>query len=169
MLAALVVTSCVTITPDATAPANNGYPAPDSAGSNEGYPAPTAPRIAEARPADALPTAASDTVGVVAGTIATDHGEGAAPIEYGLLYIAELIYDENGEPQAAAYTDDAPSATTDEAGNFAFTELPPGEYALFYWTPQGSILLPDLATNKTLIIKVEGGQVVDLGLLVYDF
>lgn len=111
-----------------------------------------------------IPTAASDS-GVVHGRLKREVQE--TPINEMDLYLAEIISgDSNAMRVAGLDTNQAPHAITNANGEFVFTDVEPGEYALALVTPIGSILIPDPNTpGRDILFTIEAGQTIDLGTL----
>jgi hypothetical protein len=56
-----------------------------------------------------------------------------------------------------------PIATQAQDGTFLFTEIDPGEYRIFLWSPMSLVLLKDIFTSSEIIVIVEPGEITDLG------
>lgn len=111
-----------------------------------------------------IPAASADS-GVVHGVLRREVQE--TPINEVDLYLAEIIPgDEEAMRVAGLDTNQAPHAITNANGEFVFTDVQPGEYALALVTPIGSMLIPDPKTpGRDVLFTVEAGQTIDLGTL----
>ncbi len=181
-----------------TAPSDAGtepYPAEVPTSGTETYPGPTEadpypgtnPDTREAYPSpetesgtfDAeasaepfiVPTPSSDEVGNVTGTLlrVTEEGE-AEPVREALLYLGPVITTTEGVEGLARLNITAdPQTTLGPQGGFAFTDVEPGRYILWYVAPAGSPLqLRQPETGEDLVIDLDGGEIVDLGDLRYE-
>lgn len=81
-----------------------------------------------------------------------------------LLFLAGII---NGDFRTAALDKlNAPRASIDQQGNFVFTNVPPGEYAVALVTPTSEFLMKDpQKISEDLIFKIEADKTLDLGTL----
>jgi hypothetical protein len=59
-----------------------------------------------------------------------------------------------------------PLATQAQDGSFMFTNVEPGEYRLFLWSPMSLVLVKDVNTSEEIIIIVSAGKITDLGDIV---
>ncbi|HBY95640.1 MAG: hypothetical protein M5U01_11170 [Ardenticatenaceae bacterium] len=111
-----------------------------------------------------IPTAAPER-GVVHGLLRREVQE--TPINDVDLYLAEIIPgDSNVMRVAGLDTNAAPHAMTNTNGEFVFSDVEPGEYALALVTPIGSMLVPDPKTpGRDILFTLEAGQTLDLGTL----
>lgn len=117
-----------------------------------------------------LPTPATKDKGTVGGILIRDvPGQPLQPYAEVTLYLASLIVNSTGTPGLAGLDKAiAPKAITDSTGAFAFTDVPPGTYALILDTPLSSFVLHQPGTGEAMLIEVKGGEVKDLGELHYD-
>jgi hypothetical protein len=85
------------------------------------------------------------------------------------LYLGSTIYAAEGgdSPPLVSFSEtDSPKAVQDpETGQFIFTNIQPGEYALIIWTPVFSMIVIDPATGEEVFFHVEGDQITDLGTI----
>ena len=51
------------------------------------------------------------------------------------------------------------------SGEFLFTNISPGTYALVIWTPIGSNIIQEPGSDKFLLIEVMDGELLDLGTI----
>jgi hypothetical protein len=118
-----------------------------------------------------VPTPSSDEVGNVTGMLlrVTEEGE-AEPVREALLYLGPLVTTTEGVEGLARLDITAdPQTTLGPQGGFAFTDVEPGRYILWYVAPAGSPLqLRQPDTGEDLVINLDGGEIVDLGELRYE-
>jgi len=118
-----------------------------------------------------VPTPSSDEVGNVTGTLlrVTEEGD-AEPVREALLYLGPLVTTTEGVEGLARLDITAdPQATLGPQGGFAFTDVEPGRYILWYVAPAGSPLqLRQPDTGEDLVIDLDSGEIVDLGELRYE-
>ncbi len=115
-----------------------------------------------------IPTPSRPNRGVVFGTLLREiPGVGTEPMAGYTVYLAQVVYSEDGRPVMAAVGDDSPAAVTDEAGRFIFIDIRAKMYGFAIATPLGSALYepPD---GGDFLFTVESGQVLDLGVLITD-
>jgi hypothetical protein len=58
-----------------------------------------------------------------------------------------------------------PKAVQAQDGVFVFSDIEPGEYALFLWSPINIMPITDAATNEEISVTVEAGKITDLGII----
>lgn len=63
--------------------------------------------------------------------------------------------------------DSNPRAAQDDAGNFIFKDVPPGEYVIALWSPGNVQFVLEKGTSNPFQIKVEAGKVLELGEIRY--
>jgi hypothetical protein len=116
----------------------------------------------------ALPTPATPAQGVVGGVILRETaGQPLQPLSSGALFLSS-IHMQDGKPVMAVVDEEkAPKTVADSRGLFRFTGVAPGTYTLVYKAPAGTYVLREPGSGEDLIIEVEGGKVVDLGVLRY--
>lgn len=141
-------------------------PAPDSPLATPGTTTFTSPIVGPKR----LPTPSSNDKGTVGGVLIRDvPGQAARPYVEVTLYLASLLNNTAGTPTLAELNKNAaPKTVTNAQGVFAFTDVPPGTYALILDTPLSSFILHQPGSGDALLIEVKGGDVKDLGELRYD-
>ena len=149
-------------------------------------PEPTAAPVQETAPVSPLPTptpeAASSSptetptvsepatptvdAGLITGVLL--RGSPPEPLSYGVLYLGKVIL-ENGVPAVASMNKTAaPSARLGPDGQFAFEQVPPGQYALMLDLITSTIILRHPETGGDLLIDSVAGQTTDLGELVFS-
>lgn len=151
---------------------DSAYPPPaaTSAVSNaldmESYPAPT--QASGQTAATGTPLAIpepEDQTGVVVGKLLTQ-GENGEPY-LATLYLARTVdADQEGFPPLIAFSEETdPRAVQDSSGQFVFSEVPPGTYALIIWTPVTSNVIEETDSDEYLLFEVKAGEVTDLGII----
>jgi hypothetical protein len=102
---------------------------------------------------------------IVVGTI-LDKSTGLPPSE-AVMFLGQLVGMEENFPLITVDRQTAPKAIpSPDTGRFVFMDVPPGEYGLSFWTPDGSFLVDDpQKPGISLILKLESGSVVDIGTL----
>ena len=114
-----------------------------------------------------LPT--DSTKSNIGGTLLNITAEGEQPFERAVLYLGHLVLDANGEKSAAGFFEQSsPRTVTNMGGHFLFENVEPGEYVLFYWTPQGSLMLLEPGSDADMIFNLKAGEGIDTGRLAYD-
>lgn len=99
--------------------------------------------------------------GIVQGVLSLE-GQPATEM---VLYLAAIIHTAEEIEIAALDAVNDPRAESDQAGQFAFLDLPPGRYALGINSPAGPILIRD-GDGDEIIADVQADQVMDLGTVV---
>jgi len=91
-----------------------------------------------------------------------------ASVSNAILYLGNVHLDANGTPILAGLDKQtAPRVQTDQSGRFVFTDVSPGTYVLVLDRVYQAFLLNDPTSGKDLLIKLQAGQILDLGKLVY--
>ena len=80
------------------------------------------------------------------------------------LYLAKMIT-EAGDPVTLARLneEEAPSAFTNDNGQFTFVDIEPGKYALVVKTAITLVLAHDVVTGQDILADVAPGEVTELG------
>ena len=80
------------------------------------------------------------------------------------LYLAEMLRNAQGELAGLAGVDEerAPSTRTDAQGQFVFSDIEPGHYALVIKHPLTLVLAHDQPSNRDIVVEVIAGQIQDL-------
>jgi hypothetical protein len=85
-----------------------------------------------------------------------------------ILYLGRILTHTDGTPvMAGVDKQTAPSSGVDATGHFAFSEVPPGQYALVLDAVSKTLILRDPVDGTDLFIEVTAGEVTDLGELSY--
>jgi hypothetical protein len=85
------------------------------------------------------------------------------------LFLGQIISSENGDEKedeiflGSISIEDDPQAKQAKNGTFVFTEVPPGSYGLFIWTPVSAFIVEDEDTGKPIILDVQSAEIYDLG------
>ena len=96
-----------------------------------------------------------------------DHGSGPEPIAEEILYLGGIVY-QNGQPAMGSLDkQNAPVDQVSYAGQFIIEDVPPGEYTLMLDRIVSTFLLNDPDSGGSFIVEVRGGEITDLGELVY--
>jgi hypothetical protein len=108
----------------------------------------------------------TEDTGAVSGFLLRGDPPGA--VQLGLLYLGEVALDSEGTPIMASVDKQvAPKTAAGPSGQFLFTNVPPGQYALVLDLISSSVVLRNPLSGEDLLIDVVAGQVTDLGRLVY--
>ena len=107
--------------------------------------------------------------GTVVGVLLVKAGNEATPVSNQILYLAEVIKNEQGEDSFAAMDRaNSPKAITDNQGHFLFVNVPPGNYGLVLDTISNSYLLLQPGSEDAVLVKATADSTIDLGTLEYD-
>lgn len=164
---------------DATSETMEPYPAPYPAPSIDPYPGSETNDVAASNSDESLPEISNEPFEVslptdstkanIGGTLLKETAQGEQPFERAVLYLGHLVLDSNGDKSAAGFFEQSsPRTITNRAGHFLFENVEPGEYVLFYWTPQGSLMLLEPGSDDDMIFEIKAGEGVDTGRLAYD-
>jgi hypothetical protein len=99
--------------------------------------------------------------GIVQGVLSLE----GQPAPERVLYLAAIIHTGEDIEIAALDPVNDPRVESDQAGQFAFLDLPPGRYALGINSPAGPILIRG-GDGDEIVAEVQADQVVDLGTVV---
>lgn len=90
------------------------------------------------------------------------------PFTTGVIYLAELIKDNEGNDIVARFARESPLRTiADKEGNFKFFNVPPGRYGVVYDDISTTVLLMAPDRDESLIVTINAGEEQDLGVLNY--
>ena len=113
-------------------------------------------------------TRGAGQTGVVKGKLLRGD-QPSAPVKGAVLYLAEVAKTSDGKAfMVKLDKSNSPKAVTDEAGEFAFTEVPANDYGLVLDLMTSVIALRDPVSSGDLLIQVTGDGVYDFGQLVYQ-
>ena len=106
--------------------------------------------------------------GVVTGRLLTPDEHGKPYIS--VLYLGNVLRssDNPSAPPLISFSEQysIKGDQDPQTGQFYFSNVPPGEYAIIIWTPAISMPLKDPRTKQEIIFRVEPGKVTDLGIIV---
>ncbi|MFC2031198.1 hypothetical protein ACFLWA_10765 [Chloroflexota bacterium] len=112
------------------------------------------------------PSPSSSDVGVVSGLLLG--GNPPLPAVGLVLRLADVIVDSDGTPVSASLDKQtAPSSLVSEAGQYIFTDVPPGRYAMVVDLISSSVVLRDPASGDDLLVDVAGGEITEMDKLIY--
>lgn len=164
---------------DTTSEKTDAYPAPYPAPTLDPYPGSETNEGASSDADETLPEVSNEpfevplptdsTKGNIGGRLLRETPQGEEPFSNAILYLGHLVLDANGEESAAGFFEkSSPRTITNGAGHFLFENIEPKEYVLFYWTPQGSLMLLEPGTTNDMIFDLKAGEAIDTGSLAYD-
>ena len=84
------------------------------------------------------------------------------------LYLSKTVEaSQEGFPPIVAFSEETdPKAIQNSKGQFIFTDITPGKYALILWSPVGSFPIQDKNNQgEYLIFEVDKGVITDLGTI----
>lgn len=146
---------------------DNGYPVKNNMNGNiESYPVGEQTFLLTETEQNAVleipePAADSATVSGIIIDITTQR----APFESD-LYLGIAQETNKGLPVVTLDREQAPVTTPLKNGQFVFTDVPPGTYGIVLFNPDISFLLDDPnEPERSMMITIQAGQVVDLGVL----
>jgi hypothetical protein len=173
MLMIFVISSCTTNelateTEDTGAYPVDGNPLatldPEIYAADAGYPIEDSTSQAHTMPDDLDIPAASEGTAVVHGELISLSAENS-PYIAPALYLGSLLTSENGAYLGTISVDEDPEGLQASNGKFVFTDVPPGNYGLFIWTPVNAFIIKDEKTTEPIILEVTAGQTYDLGTI----
>ena len=98
------------------------------------------------------------------GGIMVNEGTNQPPPE-SLLYLAPLLYTDQGLPIVSLDRQNDPVVVLPPQGLFVFENVEPGEYSLVFFTPDYSFLIEDGSSGNSLILTINPDEIVDLDLI----
>jgi len=112
-----------------------------------------------------IPTPDSMT-GVVYGKIISE--QTGLPPEANLFLSKNITADQQNLPAMLSFSyQTSPRAIVDENGNFYFTNVPEGIFAITLWTPPNdTFFVPDEDGKDYLWVNVKAGSSIDMGELI---
>ncbi len=159
---------------------NRATPAPASTQSSDTSPDAAAVEPVSPVPADSaltspianppglavVPTPSSVDRSTVTGILILE-GNVEQPVSEAILFLGSIVIANDAPALASLNKQAAPKAQTNAEGQFIFEDVPAGDYALLLDMIVSTYVLHS-PTGEDMIIKVDGGQVVDLGELRYS-
>lgn len=135
-----------------------------------------APSVAPTVTVTAAPTVVLDSTpapgkgNVIGAIIRAPRGVEPYPMADTKLYLAEMLRNAQGELAGLAGVDEerAPFTWTDAKGQFVFTDIEPGHYALIIKHPITLVLAHDDPSNRDIVAEVVADQIQDLGAIQVD-
>jgi len=107
--------------------------------------------------------------GTVTGRLSMLNSGNITPLKDEILYLAEVISNNEGKSSFASFDRiNSPRTTTDAEGRFIFKNVKPGNYGLVIDVITASYLLNKPGTSDPILIEVIGGNVIDLGELIFE-
>ena len=137
---------------------------PEVLSGDSGYP--IDPSIAEAPvlPNELEIPAPSDNTATVHGKLVS-LSDGNEPYIAPTLYLGSILSSENGIFLGSISVDEDPEGQQASNGQFLFTDVPPGNYGLFIWTPVNAFIINDEKTKEPVVLEVFAGETYDLGTI----
>lgn len=109
-----------------------------------------------------VPTPDANT-GVITGIVFNKDTKGA-PLQFSTVKVGIKLFLTPGPGYTYGIAENAsPEGLSDANGKFAISNVKPGTYLLFIWSPQAASVIIDPKTGKELEINVEAGKVIDVG------
>lgn len=110
-----------------------------------------------------VPTASADS-GVVTGKLI--NSETGNPIAFQSVYLGVKNYLTPGPGYTYTLQENSsPHSLTNEDGEFAIANVPPGEYILMIFTPFGATVVMQPNSDRELDLVVTAGKVLDIGTM----
>lgn len=110
-----------------------------------------------------VPTASADS-GVVTGKLI--NSETGNPIAFQSVYLGMKNYLTPGPGYTYTLQENSsPHSLTNEDGEFAIANVPPGEYILMIFTPFGATVVMQPNSDRELDLVVTAGKVLDIGTM----
>ncbi len=161
------ISACTAIEP--TQEIAEGYPVdatmdPEVFSGDSGYPIDSPEAEAHVLPDDLDIPDPSEGTAVVHGklvSLSSDNGPYIAPA----LYLGSVLSSENGIFLGSISVDEDPEGLQASNGEFVFTDVPPGNYGLFIWTPVNAFIIKDETTEEPVVLEVVAGETYDLGTI----
>ena len=159
-----------------TVSCSTGAPAVSTVAAPPSPQATEAPSVVPTETVTLAPTVVLDTTpvpgkGNVTGVmIRAPRGVDPYPMADTKLYLAEMLRNAKGDLAGLAGVDEerAPFTWTDSKGQFVFTDVQPGHYALVIKHPLTLVLAHDDPSNRDIVVEVVAGQVQDIGTTQVD-
>ena len=174
LLMIFAISSCTTVN-EPTKESTEGYPIdggakatldPEVLATDIGYPVDESTSQNHGLPEDLEIPAPSEGTAVIHGVLISLSDENS-PYIAPALYLGTLLSANNGEgPYLGSISvDEDPLGQQATNGKFLFTDVPPGNYGLFIWTPVNAFIIKDEKTTEPIIMEIAAGETIDLGTI----
>ena len=110
-----------------------------------------------------IPAPSNDTA-IVHG-ILVSLSSGNEPYIAPTLYLGSIITTDTGVFLGSISVNEDPEGLQASNGQFLFTDVPPGNYGLFIWTPVNAFIIKDEKTGEPVVLEVTAGETIDLGTI----
>jgi hypothetical protein len=155
-----------------TAGSESSYPSADSTSS---YPAPGSNELTvpphTAPEAFSMPEPAKEKA-VITGLLyhKPDDGSDYRSLPNTVIFLGKVIQANDGIHRIGSLNkDEDPSYTTHADGRFVFTDVEPGTFTLFLYDGLGVYVIKDPNTNTDILLTLNIGDAIDLGIIKVDF
>ncbi len=133
---------------------------------DSGYPVGELTTQSHSLPDDLVIPTPSNGTAVIHGVLIS-LSEDNTPYIAPALYLGTLLTSNsdngNGVYLGSISIDDDPEGQQASNGKFVFTDIPPGNYGLFIWTPVNAFIIKDERTTEPIILEVNADETYDLG------
>ena len=137
---------------------------PEVLSGDSGYPIDSPEAEAHVLPDDLDIPDPSEGTAVVHGKLVSLSG-GNEPYIAPALYLGSILSSERGIFLGSISVDEDPEGLQASNGEFVFTDVPPGNYGLFIWTPVSAFIINDEKTEEPVVLEVLAGETYDLGTI----
>lgn len=137
---------------------------PEIYATDAGYPIDDSTSQEHTIPDDLDIPAPSEGTAVVHGELISLSAENS-PYIAPALYLGTILTSESGTFLGSISVDEDPEGLQASNGKFVFTDVPPGNYGLFIWTPVNAFIIKDEKTTEPIILEVTAGETYDLGTI----
>ncbi len=147
-------------------PVDEAYPSAQS-----GYPGQQAESANSSLSTEMLaaPEPTSSDTGTVTGVLKLRSASGSDPVPEAILYLGSVITLDDGSPALGAINKQiAPNTQTHYTGQFIFENVPVGQYVIAFDQITATFVLNSPNGEGNFIIDVNGGEILDLGELIYS-
>jgi hypothetical protein len=159
-LGVLFLTGCVMVTPQ-----------PETSPLTAATPAPVATMMSSPEPMSATSTTQPQVVtdpanAILLGKVFPKDGNDPKPLPGTAMWLAKVHW--NADRTDGAFLLDgatSPSATIKDDNSFAFTNVPPGDYAIIVGDPMGMNAIVMEPGGKAKVVTLEAGKTLDVGKL----
>ena len=159
-LGVLFLTGCVMVTPQ-----------PQTSPLTTATPEPVAATMSSPEPTASTPTTQPQVVvdpmnAILLGKVFSKDGNDPEPLPGTTMWLAKVHW--NADRTDGAFLLDgatSPSATIKDDNSFAFTNVPPGDYAIIVGDPMGMNAIVMEPDGKAKVVTLEAGKTMDVGKL----